>query len=109
MFVDESKNQDYLLVAAETIPGELALARKTVRGLHKPGQRRLHMVKESPARQHTIMSTLGTLDDLPGRVGVPHQHRAARSVPPLDLSGGDTECRHTLPALTRAYGRMTAA
>jgi len=60
VFVDESKKQDYLLVAAVIIPGDLALARKTVRGLHKPGQRRLHMVKESPARQHTILSTLGT-------------------------------------------------
>ncbi|ARU53614.1 hypothetical protein CBR64_03360 [Cellulosimicrobium cellulans] len=61
VFVDESKKQDYLLVAAVIIPGELALARKMVRGLQKPGQRRLHMVKESPARQHTILSTLGTL------------------------------------------------
>lgn len=61
VFVDESKKQDYLLVAAVIIPGELGLARKTVRGLQKPGQRRLHMVKESPARQHTILSTLGTI------------------------------------------------
>ncbi|WP_100348619.1 hypothetical protein [Luteimicrobium subarcticum] len=64
MFVDESKKQDYLLVAAAIVPGDLSRARTTVRGLQKPGQRRLHVV-----------------NDLPGRGGVPHEHRAARSVP----------------------------
>ncbi|TDE88177.1 hypothetical protein EXU48_23950 [Occultella glacieicola] len=61
VFVDESKKRDYLLVAAVVIPSGLAHARQTMRILQKPGQRRLHMVKESPARQHTILSTIATL------------------------------------------------
>lgn len=102
MFVDESKKQDYLLVAAVTIPGELALARKTVRGLHKPGQRLLPMVKESPARQHTIMSTLGTLGAQVTiyQAGSGYRTNIERrgACLPSTLSRGDTECRHTLPA-----------
>ncbi len=61
VFVDESKKSDYLLVAAVFLPGDVEVARKAIRALHMPGQRRLHMVKESPARQGTILSTIAGL------------------------------------------------
>lgn len=61
VFVDESKKADYLLVAAVFLPGDVESARKSIRALHKPGQRRLHMVKESPARQGIILTTIAAL------------------------------------------------
>lgn len=50
VFVDESKKRDYLLVAAALPEAALADARRALRALLRPGQRRLHMVKESPSR-----------------------------------------------------------
>jgi hypothetical protein len=58
VFVDESKQRDYLLVAAAIMPGDLAGARRTLRALVMPGQRRLHMKKESDARRHTIIDAI---------------------------------------------------
>ncbi|NNU28574.1 hypothetical protein [Isoptericola sediminis] len=62
VFVDESKRRDYLLVAAVVVPREIAAARQVVRGLMLPGQRGLHMVKESQSRQRKILSALEELD-----------------------------------------------
>lgn len=56
VFVDESKKRDYLLVAAVVVPHEVSVARQLVRVLMLPGQRRLHMVKESQGRQRKILS-----------------------------------------------------
>jgi hypothetical protein len=50
VFVDESKHRDYLLVAAAVMPGDLTAARKAIREVVMPGQRRVHMKKESDAR-----------------------------------------------------------
>jgi hypothetical protein len=61
VFVDESKKSDYILVAAVVAPSELAVARQTVRRLMLPGQRRLHMVKEKPDRQRSILAAIDRL------------------------------------------------
>jgi len=58
VFVDETKSGDYLLVAVPVLPGQLALFRKTIRGLVLPGQRRIHMHKESPARKREILGAI---------------------------------------------------
>lgn len=41
--VDESKQRNYLLVAAVVMPGDLAGARRALHALVMPGQRLLHM------------------------------------------------------------------
>ena len=58
VFVDESKQRDYLLVAAVVMPSDLAEARRSLRALVMPGQRRLHMKKESDARRRVIIDTI---------------------------------------------------
>lgn len=62
LFVDESKRGDYLLVATRHRHDELPALRKELRGLVLPGQRRLHMTKESDRRRRTITSTICALD-----------------------------------------------
>ncbi|WP_125775112.1 hypothetical protein [Antribacter gilvus] len=57
VYVDESKSGAYLLVAVAISPTRLATARKTVRSLVLPGQRRLHMKTESDVRRRQILST----------------------------------------------------
>lgn len=58
LFVDESKRRDYLLVAAVVTPTDLAAARRALRALIMPGQRRLHMKKESDARRSAIIDAI---------------------------------------------------
>jgi len=58
VFVDESKAGDYLLIAVPVLPSQLALLRKTVRGLVLPGQRRIHMNNESPTRKRQILAAI---------------------------------------------------
>lgn len=58
VYVDESKRAGYVLAAA-TVPDPEA-ARKIVRSLILPGQRRLHMNHEQPRRRRTILSALVT-------------------------------------------------
>ena len=60
VFVDESKQRDYLLVAAVVMPGYLAGARRDLRSLVMPGQRRLHMKKESDARRGAIVDAIAS-------------------------------------------------
>ncbi len=60
VFVDESKEHDYLLVAAEIPPGDLDATRKLLRALVMPGQRRLHMKKESRVRRNAILDTIAS-------------------------------------------------
>lgn len=55
VFVDESKQRDYLLVAATVPPGALDSVRRSLRALVMPGQRRLHMTKEGDARRGVIL------------------------------------------------------
>jgi len=47
IFVDESKQRGYLLVASVVVPSDLDSVRRVLRGLVLPGQRRLHMKDES--------------------------------------------------------------
>lgn len=61
VFVDESRRDHYLLAAVPIDPTSLDEARKAIRALHLRGQRRLHMVKESPARQGRIIATIAEL------------------------------------------------
>ena len=62
VFIDESKAKDYLLVGAVIHPRQLAFARKAMRNLILPGQRRLHMFKESDQRKKQIISVIADLE-----------------------------------------------
>jgi hypothetical protein len=76
VFVDESKKRDYLLVAAALPETALPGARRALRALLRPGQRRLHMVKESGSRQRQV---LGVIRELAPRVTVYRAVRDGRS------------------------------
>ncbi|MEN9714856.1 MAG: hypothetical protein RJA35_323 [Actinomycetota bacterium] len=60
-YVDESKARGYIMVAVicdnEKSPG----IRRTLQELRLPGQRRIHMRKESPKRQREILSKVSKL------------------------------------------------
>jgi hypothetical protein len=58
VFVDETKDGAYLVAAAVVLPADLAAARRTVAGLLRPAQRRLHFTKESPARRRQIIDAV---------------------------------------------------
>ena len=57
-FVDETKVNGLLLVAAVVAPRDLALARTMMRGLCLPGQARLHFTKERPRRRGEIAAAI---------------------------------------------------
>lgn len=84
VFVDESKRSDYLLAAAALSSTHARTARGLVRGLLLAGQRRVHMVKERPARQRTILSTLSAS----GARVVIYPVRHAAPVPTTTGAGG---------------------
>jgi len=54
LFVDETKHRNHLMVAAVVLPADLQL----VRSLVLPGQRRVHMKKESEPRKRLIADTI---------------------------------------------------
>ena len=54
IYVDETKQRDYLLVASVHVTTDLAALRQVVRGLLLPGQRYLHMKDEKDGRKRTI-------------------------------------------------------
>lgn len=56
VFVDESKSRGYLLIATVVLPGDLAVARRAVRELLLPGQKRLHMKSEGMAQRKRILA-----------------------------------------------------
>jgi hypothetical protein len=58
VFVDETKNRGYVLVAVVILPGDVGLTRKIIRGLILPGQRRLHMKHESEPRKRAIATAI---------------------------------------------------
>lgn len=58
IYVDESKNRDYLLVAAVVLTGDLEVTRRVIRGLVLQGQGRVHMKKESESRKRQIASVI---------------------------------------------------
>jgi hypothetical protein len=61
VFVDECMRGGYLLIASSVAPGDVVAARRGITDLVRPGQRRLHMVKESPARRRLILRRIGDL------------------------------------------------
>lgn len=61
-FVDESSRGGYLLCAVVLLPADLTSARRTLRGLCKPGQRRIHMKHESDGRRREILSVVAKLE-----------------------------------------------
>jgi hypothetical protein len=54
IYVDETKQRDYLLVASVHVSTDLTVLRQTVRGLLLPGQHYLHMKDEKDGRKRTI-------------------------------------------------------
>lgn len=83
VFVDESKNRGYLLVAGVVVPGGLDPTRKVLRGLILPGQRRLHMKNENAQRRRSIASAIvgsgvqATIYDAGRRYRTDQERRAA--------------------------------
>lgn len=57
-FVDETKYNGLLVVAAVLAPRDLAPDRTTMRGLCLPGQSRLHFTKERPSRRREIAAEI---------------------------------------------------
>ncbi|PZS35690.1 MAG: hypothetical protein DLM58_03180 [Pseudonocardiales bacterium] len=55
-----SKQRDYLLVAAVLLPADLDAARRTLHALVMPGQRRLHIKKESNPRRAAIIDAIAS-------------------------------------------------
>ncbi|WP_271035511.1 hypothetical protein [Mycolicibacterium monacense] len=60
IYVDETKQRDYLLVASVHVSTDLAALRQMVRSLLLPGQRYLHMKDEKDGRKRTIERTRKT-------------------------------------------------
>lgn len=58
VYVDESKERGYVMVASAHGPGDVAAHRKTLRGLVLPGQNRSHMAKERDGQRRHIVDTL---------------------------------------------------
>lgn len=56
VFVDESKARNFLLIASVMLPAGVTAARRDVRALVLPGQRRIHMKTESDARRRVLLS-----------------------------------------------------
>lgn len=61
LFVDESKSMGFTLAVAMFDERRLADARKGLRSMLLPGQRRLHFTRESPARRRAILAALSRL------------------------------------------------
>jgi hypothetical protein len=58
VFVDETKQRGYLLVASVVVSSDLDSVRRMLRGLVLPGQRRLHMKDESDQRRRSIATAI---------------------------------------------------
>jgi hypothetical protein len=61
-YADESARQRYLVAAVLVEAADLDRIRRIVRGLRKPGQRRVHFAKESDPRRRQVVSALVELD-----------------------------------------------
>ncbi|WP_421083702.1 hypothetical protein [Rothia nasimurium] len=62
VFIDESKNKDYLLITTLMVHGDLSIARKKLRSLLLPGQERFHMKNERDSRRKELLSLIKTLN-----------------------------------------------
>jgi hypothetical protein len=58
LFLDETKQRGYAFVVVSLSVGEMKTARRAIRELVLPGQRRLHMKDERDARKRLIASTV---------------------------------------------------
>jgi len=61
VFADETKQRGLLMTAAAVASGELQDARKLLRGLIMPRQRRIHFYRESDGRRKKILDMIGDL------------------------------------------------
>jgi len=61
VFVDENKVRGLLMAAASCPSGDVAVARKALRGLLLPGQERIHFNHEKPARRKKILDVIAGL------------------------------------------------
>ncbi|WP_444949608.1 hypothetical protein [Micromonospora ureilytica] len=61
VFVDETKERGLLVAAAIVLPADVAAARRTIRDLILPGQRRIHFHKEKDDRRRQIIAAVVTL------------------------------------------------
>ncbi|WP_243727105.1 hypothetical protein [Actinocrispum wychmicini] len=64
MFVDETKARGVLLTAAAVHPADLAAARRAIRGLVMPGQRRIHFIQENDGRRKMILDRIAEFSPL---------------------------------------------
>lgn len=55
-FIDESERGPYLLGAVVVAPGQLSELRRVLRGLRKPGERRIHFHEESPSFRRSLLA-----------------------------------------------------
>lgn len=74
VFVDETKRAGYVLAAVSV--AEPGAARKVLRGLVLPGQRRIHMKHERTSRRGTIVAAVVAIPDVQVRI-----YDAARRYP----------------------------
>lgn len=86
VFVDETQQRGYLLVAAAVEPAGLHTARRVLHDLVLPGQRRLHMQKESDPRRRQILSALVGLADVQFLIYDASGHRSAKTARPACLT-----------------------
>ncbi|MFI9641274.1 hypothetical protein ACIG87_14625 [Micromonospora sp. NPDC051925] len=59
--MDETKERGFLLVATVVPPSDLTRARRTVRNLVLPHQRRIHFHKERDDRRRQIVTAITTI------------------------------------------------
>lgn len=62
VFVDESKARGYIVAATAASPLSQRVAEKALRGLLRPGQRRIHFKSERDSRRREILSRMCELD-----------------------------------------------
>ncbi len=92
VYVDESKARGYYVVATAAVVGDVQAAERVLRGLLKPGQRRIHFKSESDSRRRLILSRMCALDV---RVSVwVVKHRADKDARPLSFSALIGEAAH---------------
>lgn len=61
IYVDETKQQGFVLVAGVVVASDQGDIRRTLRELTKPGQNRIHMRNENDARKRQIADAVGRM------------------------------------------------
>lgn len=78
-FVDESFAGDYVVAAAVVPASDVAAARASLRGVLRPGQRRIHFKDERDARKDLVLAAIESAN-VTGRVYVARNDRQARGL-----------------------------